>query len=249
MSARGGSRLRRTEAVGGWTRTRVRPPGVRRGVGEPQEERRRFRGPAADEVDRLSGQHILLEVGLVVTVLSERPVVVEGVVVDPLLIGSGRVPFRPAGRHRGIVLVVVQILADQRRVVAGVLQPDGEVVVTVEGLEALEAAVRARVAPHAVVVGVLAGEEGRARRAAERVVDEAVRERRPLVADQRVGAVHHLHRLERLVVGLDHHHVGPGLRGGRRAERRRARAGEGERRNNNSEERDQQRCLDEGSCS
>ena len=48
-------------------------------------------------------------------------------------------PLRPAGRHRRVVRVVVQVLADHGGVVARVLEPDGEVVVPVQGLEAVEA--------------------------------------------------------------------------------------------------------------
>ena len=47
----------------GRVRIRARAADVRRRVGEPEEERLRLWRPAVDEVDRLAGQHVLLEVG------------------------------------------------------------------------------------------------------------------------------------------------------------------------------------------
>ena len=52
-----------------------RPVGRR--VGEPEEEWLRKRRPAVDEVDRLSGQHVLLEVGGVLAVVDQGAVLVQ----------------------------------------------------------------------------------------------------------------------------------------------------------------------------
>ena len=140
--------------------------------------------------------------------------------------GPPATPTSPAGR--GGRAIAVQVLADQAGVVARTVKPDGQVVVRMQGVEAGEAAGGRRVAENAVVVLVLAGEESGARGAAERVVDEAALERRPTVADQRVDAVHHPHRFDRLVIGLDHDDVGSFLGGGALPVRRR-RASQSER--------------------
>ena len=84
------------------------------------------------------------------------------------------------------------------RAVARALEPDRQALARVERAVA---ALGRPVAEHAVVVGVLPGEEGRARRAAERERHEAAGERGALAAEQRAHAGHHPHRLERLVVG------------------------------------------------
>ena len=96
--------------------------------------------------------------------------------------------------------VAVQPLADQRRAVAGLLEPGREDVAAV--LHPVPA-VRVEVAADAVVVGVLAGDEGRPRRAAERERVDRVGERRAL--RRRAAAdVRHLRDVgARLVVG--HH--------------------------------------------
>ncbi len=216
--------LRRPVAVGGWVGVRVRAGDVRRRVGEPEKERTRLRRPAVEEVDRLPGQHVLLEVTRSMAVAGQDAVVVQGVVVDLLVVWRHHVPLRPARRLQRLVPVLVQVLADHRRVVTGALQPYGQVVARVERFEAVEAAGGPEVGPHPVVVRVLPGEEGGTRGAAERVVDETVGEGHPLIADQRVDVLHHPHRLERLVVGLDHQHVGRLRRGRRLAHGRRMRS-------------------------
>ena len=60
------------------------PLDVRGRVGEPEEERLRLRRAAVDEVDRLRGEHVLQEVGGLLAVLGQGAVVVERVVVDQL---------------------------------------------------------------------------------------------------------------------------------------------------------------------
>ena len=217
-------RLRGVAAVERRVWVRVRRGPVGRRVGEPEEERLGQRRPAVDEVDRVPGQHVLLEVVRVAAVLDQGAVHVQRVVVDPVSL-RGRAPLRPAGRHGRVGPVLVQVLADHPGVIAGVAKPVGQVVVAAELLEAPKAAVRVPVAEHAVVVHVVAGQEGRARGAAEREVDEAVFERHPGVPDQRVDVVHDAHRLERLVVGLDHHDVRPRLGRARLVDARRRRPG------------------------
>ena len=132
----GVARRRRRGAATVLRRVRVRKTAPVRGrVGEPEEERLRLRRPAVDEVHRLSGQHVLLEVG--------GPGTRRGPRCRSRSACSGRrpgrsdrrVPLRPARRHKRALVVAVQVLADQGGVVARVLQPDGEVVVSVQGLE------------------------------------------------------------------------------------------------------------------
>ena len=113
---------------------------VRRRVGEPQEERLRPRRPAVDEVHGFPGEHVLLVVSGILAVLDQVAVVVDGVVVDPLVVGGSGLPLRPACRYTGLVRVAVQVLADHGGVVAGVAQPDGEVVGPVQLLKAVGAA-------------------------------------------------------------------------------------------------------------
>ncbi len=86
-------------AVEGRVRVRVRAAEVGRRVGEPEEERLRKRRPAGDEVDRLSGQHVLLEVGGCIAVADQGAVLVQRVVVDRLgAPGPPRAtPTSPAG--------------------------------------------------------------------------------------------------------------------------------------------------------
>ena len=177
--------------------------------------------------------------------MDQGAVLVQRVVVDLLVVGGRRVPLAPPIGHQ-ITRVAVQGLADHRGVVARVLEPDGQVVVLVQLQEALEPAVGWLVGAHAVVVHVLAGEEGGARGAAEREVDEAVFERSSAItADQRVDVVHHPHRLERLVVRHDHHHVGRLLVRGRLADGSRGcpGAGNGQRGGRAHRRDDQQRAL------
>ena len=180
-------------------------------------QRKNGRGSVAwrrDQVDGLARVDVGLVVRRAVAVVHERAVLVQRVVVVAVRRRVRRaVPLAPArrdllGRSRA---VPVQVLADVDRLVAGALEPDGK---RVRRVELVVAAVRRRVAPDAVVVRVLAREEGRARRAAERVRDEAVVERDALVGEQRLHVRHDAHRLERLVVGHDHDDVraGRGLR-------------------------------------
>ena len=92
-------------------------------------------------------------------------------------------PGTTGGRARpGDVLVLVEVLADEPGVVAGLLEPHVEralgVAVGVEGgpaAERFDVALVGRVGADAGLVRVLAGEEARPRHAAQRVDDERVR--------------------------------------------------------------------------
>ena len=102
--------------------------------------------------------------------------------------------------------VPVEVLADEERVVAGPLQPRRQGVVGVEGLEAAALALdRVRL----VVVGVLAGQQGRARRDADRGGRDPVGERDAPVRDQLAGVRHELQVAGCGVVGGDQQHVRP----------------------------------------
>ena len=98
----------------------------------------------------------------------------------------------------GRVGVLVEVLAQQGAAVAVWLEPRGQR----RGLTALvpaeEAAGRVVVAAHAVVVGVLPGQDARPRRAAGRLLDVVAVERRALVADsRRVCGIHRISFLSR----------------------------------------------------
>ena len=186
-----------------------RPAGVRREEADGQEEGRvgrgevvdQLRGPARHEVGGVEVRVAVAAVGL------EPPVLVDR--VAPVAVGlapGGGVPLVPAGRHLGRVhvAVAVQELAEVGGPVAGRLQPERQ---PARGVEPVVAAERQRVREHAVVVGVLAREEGRARRAAARIADEAVRERHALGADQLTRPGHRPHRIGGLVVGHQNDHV------------------------------------------
>ena len=231
-------RLRGHDAIARRVRVRVRAAEVGRRVVEPEEEGLLIGCPAVDEVDGLSGQYVLLVVSRVGAVADECAVLDQRVVVGGLVVrGGGCVPLRPAGwDYGGVVAVAVQILADHGGVVARVLKPDGQVVAFVPACSKTGiAAIRPAIGEDAVVVRVLAGEEGGPGGTAEREVDEAVAEPRPLVADHRVDVAHDPHRFDRLIVGLDHEHVGPGLR----REAARARRGVGQAETEHGRDREQ----------
>ena len=188
----------------------VRPAAVRRQIGDREEERLALGSAPADQLDRLVG----VDVGRVgrrrrwtVRVLLVRAVLDVLAVLEQLIAVEGvgllrAVPFRPSrGDPDRAVLVAVQELADVGRVVAGALEPYGQ---RLGAVEPVEAAQRRRVAEHPVVVGVLAGEEGRPRGTADRPVGDAGRKAGALAADQRVDLRHVAQRVLGLVVA--HHH-------------------------------------------
>ena len=113
----------------------------------------------------------------------------------------------PARRDVGLVRLraePVRHLADVDRPVARLLQPDRQVVLVVE--HAIAALWRG-VAHDVVVVRVLAGLDGDARRTAERHRDVRVQEVRSLSPDQRLRLRHRDQVAHRLVVGGEHDHV------------------------------------------
>jgi hypothetical protein len=167
-----------------------------------------------DHVHGQIGQHVLLELLDGVAVVDEVAVLVQRVVEDALRGPVGaRVPLRPAGRHerrpRPGTAVAVQELADLDGGVARVLEPERERVVVVEVGEA--SALIGAVAAHIVVLGVLAREQRRPRRAADGPVDEAVGEGDAVVADLGVDLVHDPHLAGVHVVGEKDDDVGIGL--------------------------------------
>ena len=162
------------------------------------------------------GRVVVRRVGLVDAVLVEGEAGVRGGRTDEaveLALRGGADAAReraPARRHVGLVRHLseaVRHLADVDGAVAIRLQPDGQVVLVVEGLVA---ALRRRVAEDAGVVGVIAGLHRDAGRAAEWIRGVGVQEARPGIADQGPRLGHHRHVPERLIVGGEHDHVGLG---------------------------------------
>src|SRR5690606_34549583 len=99
-----------------------------------------------------------------VTVRDDLPVLVERIVVARMRVAAD-VPFVPSGRHAvAFWHVAVQVLADHRGTVAGVLQPGGDRrLLEPEKAELLVSAPRRLVADDVGVVGVLAPENRGAR--------------------------------------------------------------------------------------
>ena len=188
---------------------RRRPAHVRGEERDPHEERLSRGRAAAHDLDGLVCVDVRLVRRRVPPVLHERPVLVDRVAVELVRgVVDRAVPLRPAGRDLVLVEVAVsvQVLADVDRLVARALEPDGKGVLVVQRVVA---AVGRLVREHAVVVGVLAGEEGGAGRAAERERREAVVEGRSLGDEQPLDVLHDADRLDGLVVGHDHDDVRP----------------------------------------
>ena len=190
-------------------------PVVRREVPRVDEERVVVRGELAHRVVGALGDHVgdvAVAVGLGVAVVVEGEV---EVVVDP---GAERVPVVPARRAHVLVGVAVEELADEAGLVAALLEPRADLLGRVEGLEAAE---RAGVVLHAVVLGVLTGDQLGARRAAQGVGRDRVGEVDPAVGEQLAGARHPLQVVLAHVVG--HHEDDVGTIGavGRRPDGRR----------------------------
>ena len=188
---------------------RRRPTHVRGEERDPQEERLSRGRTTAHDLHGL----VRVDVGLVrrriPAVLHERPVLVHRVAVELVRgVVDRAVPLGPAGRDLVLVEVAVpvQVLADVDRLVARAPEPHGKRVLRVQRVVAT---VGRLVREHAVVVRVLAGEERRPGRAAERERREAVVEGRSLGDEQPLDVLHDPDRLDRLVVGHDHDDVRP----------------------------------------
>ena len=132
------------------------------------------------------------------------------------VVAGYRVPLVPARRDVGPV-VAVQVLPEEGRPVALLLDPGGHRrVLVAEEAELLEAPERRLVVEDLVVVGVLAPQDGGPAGTAQRVGDEGVLERRALLDEQLPQVGHVLERVRVQVgrgqiVGEDQDHVG-GLR-------------------------------------
>jgi hypothetical protein len=193
---------------------------VRRRGRDPEEERLTARRALADETHGLPRDHVRLVVARSLAVVAQAAVLVER--EAEVVVGAGvdaAVPVVPADRDlaRVALAVLVEVLADQGGVVARTLQPDRQRLALVA--EGVVAPVREVVPRHSVVVRVLPGEERGPRRAAERVVHVAVRERRARAPDQLAHLGHDAHVGRALVVGGHDNDVGPLGRGRARGER------------------------------
>ena len=200
---------------GGLQRRRVvrldRRAAVRGGQGQREEERSPARGDAPDLLGRPPGEVVglVLERPRQSRQLEDQAVLVHLPAVEAERRGvDRRDPAVPSGRDLGEVRVLdpvaVQVAADVDGLVAGCLEPERK---RVGAVEARVAAERPGVLHHAVVVGVLAGQVGRARRAAEGEARDRLGERRAAVAQQRADVAHDAQGLGRLVVGHDEHDV------------------------------------------
>ncbi len=136
---------------------------------------------------------------------AEHPVLVDlpARVVEGAGVGAA-VPVRVARRHPVLELVAVQVAAHVHRAIAGGAQPDRQRAGVVERGEAAEGTA---VVEHAVVMGVLAGQVGRPRGAAEREARDRLVEVGAVAPEQRVELRHQRHGRRRLVVGHDHDDV------------------------------------------
>ena len=199
-------RLHIGERVGVARRRRRR---LVRDVGRHVQEER-FVVLLLDELARLPREDVDEVVLRGRAVPDELAVLVEPVVVLRVRVAAaGRtVPLVPAGRDERRVdgfRIPVQILAEQPRPVAGVVHPRGDrrLLVAV-GMELSVPTRRREVAENVVLVHVLAAQDRRTRGATQRVGDEEVRERRPLLHELRVD----LREPRRVEVGVEVEVVG-----------------------------------------
>ena len=158
----------------------------------------------------LCGEHVGRVVRRLVPVVDEVAVVVDRVVV--VLLHRDAVhdlPVVPARRDGVVdvgVGVGVEVLADERRLVAGVVHPDPEVVRRVlEGREA----VRPEVLQESRVMRVLAGEDAGPRRPTEGRRHVRVGEGHPVVGEQLLDVLHDRRPVRALVVAQDQDDVEP----------------------------------------
>src|SRR5947209_4528799 len=138
------------------------------------------------------------------------------------------------------VRVAVQVLAEERGAIAHGVEGRGHRrLLVAQGRELGEAAVRRDVGVDLVIVRIEAGQDGGARRAAERQGHEVLRERHPLLREERPRLRHGAHRVEDevLVVGEDEDDV----RADRGRRNRRSRQAGGE---SAEEERDERAAAE-----
>ena len=229
-------RRRTAAAPAAGSRTSSRPRakdrrGVRRRGGELEEQRS---GRVLHERDGLVRQHLRRVVVRTMSELAERPVDRQGVI--HLRRAHERHPPVPAGwdvaGHRR-VLVTIEVLAEEPRSVAGIVQPRRERRAVVEPLEPAE---RRDLPVDEGRVRVVAGEDAGPARAAERVHDERVRERHAPSLQALGQDRHRPQGIEALIVGHDENDVredrgrgrlGPPVRAGRTQDQERP---EGDRR-------------------
>ena len=187
-------------------------PVVRREVPRVDDERVAAAGEVAHRLVGVVLDHrgdVAVGVAAGVAVAGHREV---DVVVDA---PGERVPTRPAGGAHVAGAVAVEELADEAGAVAAAAEPGARLLGRVERLEP---AVHAPVVLDAVVLGVLAGGELCARRAAQRVRRDRVGELHALVGQQPPGDRHVVEVVVAHVVGEHEDQVGTGrpvgLRGG-----------------------------------
>jgi hypothetical protein len=129
------------------------------------------------------------------------------------VVAGHRVPLVPPRRNVGL-FVAVEILPEEGRPVALLLDPSGHRRVLVADVaELLKAAARRLVAENLVVVGVLAAQDGGPGRTAQGVCHERVVEGRALVYEQRLEVGHVSKRagiqvVYGQIVGEDENNVG-----------------------------------------
>ncbi len=196
-------------------RRRVRVVGSERG--ELEEEREPRVDRVIDEFRALGGEHVSEVVGRLVTVVVQGSVLVERV-VELGVAETRHVPFveagrlvgqGKAGRDRALLQVAVEVLAHHRRDIARTLELDRErLALLAAQVEQAEPAVGAEVLHDLRVVREVAGEDRRPRGAAQRVRDEVIRERHPLLL-QRRHVRHVSQEVHREVVGEHEHDVRP----------------------------------------
>ena len=218
-------------AVGGLGRAaaaraaRVGAAGVGRQVGDREEEGLGRRRAAVDVVDRLAGVEVAL-VGLRaglgaragalhgagrVAVAAQCPVLVQAEVAE--VVGGGvdrAVPLLPAGGHLARV-APCRSRSGTCRCARSRTRRRAARPAACWTSRACRSRRRAASCPARRGSGVLAGEVGAARRAAQREGGEVAREGRALAADQAPHAGQGAHLLLGLVVGHDDHHFGLAL--------------------------------------
>ena len=162
------------KCIGVTRRRRVRRMGRER---RDLDHERRIRRLLLDEIHRGGGQDVGHVVVRPVRIVGDLAVPIEIVAKAPIAV-AGDVPFAPSGRG-GIALrlIAVEIFAEHRGVIAGCRQGGRECDALVAAIdERLVPAVGADIAVDAGIVGIASGEDRRARRTAQRIGHEIIRE-------------------------------------------------------------------------